>query len=164
MIDPLSTFHRTVPSAPDPGFATLVPPVIPAAGTPPDAAMPPSTETAPEAETPPVNLFDPERLEAQEEALWHGRRIADLSDDELAAVVAGSSDEPAPEPPPARSPANWRKLAVTWPEPRVSLTLRVDESVVAWFRRSGRDHRARMNAVLRAYVDAQRAGEEKRRR
>ncbi|MBN8899059.1 MAG: hypothetical protein J0H35_12885, partial [Rhodospirillales bacterium] len=60
MIDPLSTFHRTVPSAPDPGFATLVPPVIPAAGTPPDAAMPPSTETAPEAETPPVNLFDPE--------------------------------------------------------------------------------------------------------
>lgn len=33
-----------------------------------------------------------------------------------------------------------------------SLTLRVDEDVVAWFRSGGRGHLTRMNAVLRAYM------------
>jgi len=111
-----------------------------------------------------ADLFRPERLEAQEEAFWHGRRIAELSDAELAAAMAGVSEEPPPDPPPVRSTGNWRKLSVTWPEPRVSVTLRLDESVITWFRRAGRGYQARMNAVLRAYVDAQRAEEQKRRR
>ena len=43
-------------------------------------------------------------------------------------------------------PASGGKLAVS---------LRVDEDVVTWFRAQGKGHLSRMNAVLRAYMLAQ---------
>jgi len=33
-------------------------------------------------------------------------------------------------------------------------TLHIDPDILAWFRRQGRDYRSRINAVLRAYVEA----------
>ncbi len=36
-----------------------------------------------------------------------------------------------------------------------AVSLRVDEDVVAWFRAQGKGHLSRMNAVLRAYMLAQ---------
>jgi uncharacterized protein (DUF4415 family) len=38
------------------------------------------------------------------------------------------------------------------------LNLRLDSDVVAWFRAGGKGHLTRMNAVLRAYVEAQKHG------
>lgn len=47
----------------------------------------------------------------------------------------------------------------TWvePPPKHLLSLRIDRDVVEWFRRTGKNYQSRMNAVLRSYVDHQRA-------
>jgi uncharacterized protein (DUF4415 family) len=43
------------------------------------------------------------------------------------------------------------------PVPKKSLlSLRVDEDVVAWFRAQGPGYQSRMNALLRAYMEAHR--------
>lgn len=49
----------------------------------------------------------------------------------------------------------FEKQTVTIPPPKDQLTVRFDRDIVAWFREQGRGYQTRMNAVLRAYVDAQ---------
>jgi uncharacterized protein (DUF4415 family) len=44
---------------------------------------------------------------------------------------------------------------VVFPPGKTSVHLRLDSDVVEWFRSRGKGHLTRMNAVLRAYVDAQ---------
>ncbi len=39
--------------------------------------------------------------------------------------------------------------------PKTLLSLRVDADVLAWFRAQGRGYQSRMNALLRAYMQAQ---------
>ena len=52
------------------------------------------------------------------------------------------------------------KVVMSEPEPRKeSLTIRVDRKVVDWFRAQGARYQTRMNAVLRAYVEAHQAKE-----
>jgi uncharacterized protein (DUF4415 family) len=41
------------------------------------------------------------------------------------------------------------------PAGKTSVHLRLDSDVVEWFRARGKGHLTRMNAVLRAYVEAQ---------
>jgi uncharacterized protein (DUF4415 family) len=38
------------------------------------------------------------------------------------------------------------------------VTLRIDADVLDWFRRGGKGYQSRINALLRAYVDAHRKG------
>jgi uncharacterized protein (DUF4415 family) len=40
------------------------------------------------------------------------------------------------------------------PAGKTSVHLRVDTDIVEWFKTRGKEHLTRMNAVLRAYVDA----------
>jgi uncharacterized protein (DUF4415 family) len=42
------------------------------------------------------------------------------------------------------------------------ISLRLDEDVVAWFRRHGRGYQSRMNAVLRAFMQVRQAKKGKR--
>jgi uncharacterized protein (DUF4415 family) len=49
----------------------------------------------------------------------------------------------------------WRSARVVVPPGKTSVHLRVDRDVVAWFKGRGKGHLTRMNAVLRAYVEAQ---------
>ena len=44
------------------------------------------------------------------------------------------------------------------PPNKTLLSLRVDSDVVEWFRAQGRGYQSRMNALLRAYMDAHRHG------
>ncbi len=46
---------------------------------------------------------------------------------------------------------------MVWVGPKVPVSLRVDPDVMAWFKRHGRGYQTRINAVLRAYVSAQKA-------
>jgi uncharacterized protein (DUF4415 family) len=52
----------------------------------------------------------------------------------------------------------WRAARVVMPAGtgKSSIHLRVDRDVLDWFRAQGRGHLTRMNAVLRAFVEAQR--------
>jgi uncharacterized protein (DUF4415 family) len=48
----------------------------------------------------------------------------------------------------------WKSARVVVPKGKTSVHLRLDNDVVEWFRASGKGHLTRMNAVLRAYVEA----------
>ena len=52
---------------------------------------------------------------------------------------------------------NWfKQAAVVLPERKVPISLRMDREVVEWFKAHGRRYQSRMNAVLKAYVQAHR--------
>jgi uncharacterized protein (DUF4415 family) len=50
------------------------------------------------------------------------------------------------------------KRGLEAPPAKTLLSLRVDSDVVEWFRAQGRGYQSRMNALLRAYMDAHRHG------
>jgi uncharacterized protein (DUF4415 family) len=43
------------------------------------------------------------------------------------------------------------------PRKKVELTIRIDDDVLKWFRQPGRGYQSRMNALLRAYMEAHQA-------
>jgi len=47
------------------------------------------------------------------------------------------------------------RLEVTWPRLKQPVNLRIDSDIIDWFRSGGAGYQTRMNAVLRAFVDAQ---------
>jgi len=49
----------------------------------------------------------------------------------------------------------WKSARVVMPAGKTSVHLRLDSDVVEWFRARGKGHLTRMNAVLKAYVEAQ---------
>jgi uncharacterized protein (DUF4415 family) len=50
----------------------------------------------------------------------------------------------------------WKTARVVMPGGKTSVHLRLDSDVVEWFKANGKGHLTRMNAVLKAYVEAQR--------
>jgi uncharacterized protein (DUF4415 family) len=50
----------------------------------------------------------------------------------------------------------WKRARVVVPPGKTSVHLRLDSDIVEWFKAAGKGHLTRMNAVLRAYVDAHR--------
>ena len=59
-------------------------------------------------------------------------------------LAAGASKRP-----------DWVNLKVAWPQPKQAISLRIDQDILSWFRDGGPGYQTRMNAVLRAFVDAQ---------
>jgi uncharacterized protein (DUF4415 family) len=53
----------------------------------------------------------------------------------------------------ANLPADfWDSAELVVPARKEAISLRVDEDVLAWFRKAGPRYQSRMNAVLRSYV------------
>ncbi|MFQ6027149.1 MAG: BrnA antitoxin family protein [Dehalococcoidia bacterium] len=48
----------------------------------------------------------------------------------------------------------FRRAEIVTPPPKKDIHMRVDEDVLAWFKKQGRGYQTRMNAVLRAYMEA----------
>jgi uncharacterized protein (DUF4415 family) len=56
----------------------------------------------------------------------------------------------------------WTRPGLPEPaERKRQITLQIDADILAYFQTTGRTYRARINRVLRSYVDAQRAGRRK---
>lgn len=53
---------------------------------------------------------------------------------------------------------DWSNVMIGLPEPKATLNMRIDRDVLEFFRKGGRGYQTRINAVLRAYKDAQRTG------
>jgi uncharacterized protein (DUF4415 family) len=77
-------------------------------------------------------------------------RLAALKDSEI--VV----DDDAPAWTPEMFARAIVKRGLDAPPGKTLLSLRVDSDVVEWFRAQGRGYQSRMNALLRAYMDAHR--------
>lgn len=50
---------------------------------------------------------------------------------------------------------DWSKAKLIEPESKKLISLRIDADIVEFFRSQGRGYQTRMNAVLRAYKEAQ---------
>ncbi len=77
-------------------------------------------------------------------------RVAALSDREIRRA-AGSDSDAAPI-----VDREWfRRAKLVLPQPKTAVSIRLDRDVMDWFRRQGKGYQTRINAVLRAYVQAQ---------
>ena len=76
-------------------------------------------------------------------------RVKNMTESE---IEAGSASDPDAQPTDA---AFWKDAEVVIPQPKHAISLRVDSDVLKWFKSQGRGYQTCMNAVLRAYVEAQ---------
>lgn len=54
---------------------------------------------------------------------------------------------------------DWSKARIETPEAKQAISLRVDPDVLEFFKSQGRGYQTRMNAVLRAYMEAKKEGQ-----
>ena len=54
----------------------------------------------------------------------------------------------------------WEHAEIVSPTSKSQITLRLDADVLDWFKAGGKGSQTRINAVLRAYVDAQKQAAE----
>jgi uncharacterized protein (DUF4415 family) len=78
-------------------------------------------------------------------------RVDTLSDREIENAIRIDADAA-----PILDKEWFRKAKLVLPERKVPISLRMDRDVVEWFKASGRRYQSRMNAVLKAYVQAHR--------
>jgi len=74
-------------------------------------------------------------------------RLRAMSDDEIDYTDIPSTDADF-----------WSGARMVEPSRKVAVTLQLDEKVVAAFQQAGGDYQARINAVLRAYVEKMESG------
>jgi uncharacterized protein (DUF4415 family) len=72
-------------------------------------------------------------------------RVDALTDEEIATAVASDPDA---------VPINidWSNAVLVIPPKKRAISIRVDEDVLAYFKREGEGYQRRMNAVLRSYM------------
>lgn len=75
-------------------------------------------------------------------------KVDAMTEVELERAIAEDEDERDLEP-------DWTRAELVMPRPRQSVHLRLEPEVVDFFKDGGKGHITRMQAVLRAYVDAQ---------
>lgn len=76
-------------------------------------------------------------------------RLRTFSDADIEKAVASDPDTFIPD------AAWWKRARMVLPGAKEMVTLRLDPDVLAWFRKSGRGYQTRINAVLRAFIEAQ---------
>ena len=77
-------------------------------------------------------------------------RLDRLTDADIAAAADADPDAA-----PIADAAWFRDATLVLPEPKQAISLRIDPDVLAWYRDQGPGYQSRMNAVLRAYAEAQ---------
>jgi len=78
-------------------------------------------------------------------------RLGKLSDREIRKAVRADHDAA-----PVVSAEWFRRARLVEPKPKKAVSIRLDEDVLNWFKRRGRGYQTRMNAILRAYMEASR--------
>lgn len=73
---------------------------------------------------------------------------------ELEAVAAMPDEDIDYSDAPYLPDAVWMRAATELPHTKKQITLRIDAEVLEFFKHSGKRYQSRMNAVLRAYVEA----------
>jgi uncharacterized protein (DUF4415 family) len=82
-------------------------------------------------------------------SLTDWERVRSMTDEEIERNAAEDPDNPP------WSDEDWANARVVWPQGKAPVTLRLDNDIIAWFKHHGRGYQTRINAVLRAFVEAQ---------
>ena len=90
-----------------------------------------------------------EQMRARGESRTDWARVDAMTEAELEAAIASDPDW-------ADIPRDWYQHATPcYPEgTRTQIRLRIDPDLLAWFKRQGPGYQARINAALRAFVEA----------
>lgn len=86
-----------------------------------------------------------------------GNRRKDETDWDRVNALTDKEIEEAARSDPDAAPTDlafWKDARIVWPERKVPVSLRLDPEIVHWFKAQGRGYQTRINAVLRAYMDA----------
>jgi len=78
------------------------------------------------------------------------KRIARLSDPQIERMAARDAENPATK------KSDWAKSFIGSPPLKAPVNAKFDVDVVDWFKSQGRGYQARMNAVLRRYMEVHR--------
>jgi uncharacterized protein (DUF4415 family) len=70
-----------------------------------------------------------------------------MTDAEVHAAIVADPDARATD------EAFWKGAQIVMPQPKKTVTMRLDADLLAWFRRQ-RGYQTRINAILRAYMNA----------
>ena len=76
-------------------------------------------------------------------------RLDAMTEEEIERNAADDPDNPP------WTEEDWANARVVWPQGKAPVTLRLDRDIIAWFKHRGRGYQTRINAVLRAFVEAQ---------
>ena len=77
------------------------------------------------------------------------KRVRALTETEMTQAATDDPDSFVPD-------ADWMaKAKLVMPRTKKIVTMRLDSDVLHWFMQGGRGYQTRMNAVLKAFVDAQ---------
>jgi uncharacterized protein (DUF4415 family) len=76
-------------------------------------------------------------------------RLERLGDTEIRKAAKTDADAA-----PVASSEWFRRAKLLEPQPKMPVSMRLDEDIVKWFRARGRGYQTRINAVLRAYVES----------
>jgi len=77
------------------------------------------------------------------------RKVDAMKDDRLERLIAEDEDE-------RRLRPDWTRAKLIFPQAKQSVHLRLEQGIIEYFRSQGKGHISRMQAVLKAYVDAHR--------
>ena len=58
---------------------------------------------------------------------------------------------------PEQGKAFFKRAVLRLPQPKATITIRLDRQVLDWFKAQGRGYQTRINALLRAYMEAHKA-------
>jgi uncharacterized protein (DUF4415 family) len=84
---------------------------------------------------------------AKPEPATDWRRLRGMTDEEVhAAVLADPEIKPTED-------AFWKAARIVMPQSKKTVTMRLDADLLTWFRRQ-RGYQTRINAILRAYMNA----------
>jgi uncharacterized protein (DUF4415 family) len=78
---------------------------------------------------------------------WEALRA--MTDEDIERAAASDPDAPM------TTEADWANARIVWPEGKEPISIRIDRDIVQWFGNLGIDYRAKINAVLREFVEAQ---------
>ena len=78
---------------------------------------------------------------------WDALRA--MTEEDIAAAAASDPDAPM------TTEADWKNARMVWPDGKEPILIAIDKDIVEWFGHRGRDYGAKINAVLREYVEAQ---------
>lgn len=81
------------------------------------------------------------------ESLTDLTRVDAITDEALERLVAQDEDERGMQ-------VDWTQAKLVFPQAKQSVHLRLDQEIIAFFKSAGKGHISRMQAVLKAYVDA----------
>jgi uncharacterized protein (DUF4415 family) len=76
-------------------------------------------------------------------------RVRALTDEDIDRAIAEDPDA-APD----WTEEEWARARVVFPPGKAPVTLRLDKDIIAWFKSQGRGYQTRINAALRAFVEA----------